>query len=589
MSTTERQPSEDTLAWSAEGETASDVDLTGVTLGDFQVERLLGRGGMGEVYLATQLSLNRPVALKVLRADFANNQKYLDRLKLEATAVARLNHPSIVHVYTLGCVDHTNFIAMEFVQGTNLRDYILKKGAVDLQLGFSIMRQTAQAIGTAGEAGLIHRDIKPENILLTRKGRVKVADFGLCRNTEAENVRITQPGITMGTPLYMSPEQAQGHALDHRSDLYSLGVTFYHMLTGEPPFRAENALALALKHVRETPRSMLIHRPDLPLELDNLVLKLMAKDPADRFQSANEMLIDLAKIRESLQVGSAATLGDTNQGETDEKSDSPSITVLNRQSLKSPSALSRSKPKTSPTLTAAPSGAEMPRIKLSARLLVVIVTAGLGVGAAAGWTTRAPDVLSLAAERGPHRPGLWLDPQWQWIPKAATADEQYRFAQIEAPPEQWVAAWLAVPGYFPHAHEVVSRAYVQLVRIFYRRGDVDALYALVSELSRWEEKQKRDQELVAMGQVAYSARKGDLEAVIEGFKDLTKDDLSDILDPALIELGLEICSDVTNTPGSGSQSIAGESLRSVQRKLILRLYRIELSGNVKARAAGLKR
>ncbi len=140
---------------------------------------------MGEVYLATQLSLSRPVALKVLRPNFASNPTYLGRLKTEATAVAKLNHPNIVHVYTFGCVDQINFIAMEYVQGTNLREYIIKKGALDLPLAFSIMRQTGQAIGAAGEVGLIHRDVKPENILMTKKGRVKVADFGLCRDQES--------------------------------------------------------------------------------------------------------------------------------------------------------------------------------------------------------------------------------------------------------------------------------------------------------------------------------------------------------------------------------------------------------------------
>ncbi len=159
---------------------ASVRDLTGVTLGDFKIEKLLGRGGMGEVYLATQLSLSRPVALKVLRPNLASNPTYLGRLRSEATAVAKLNHPNIVHVYTFGCVDQINFIAMEYVQGTNLKEYIIKKGALDIPLAFSIMRQTGQAIGAAGEVGLVHRDVKPENILMTKKGRVKVADFGLC-------------------------------------------------------------------------------------------------------------------------------------------------------------------------------------------------------------------------------------------------------------------------------------------------------------------------------------------------------------------------------------------------------------------------
>src|SRR5262245_25895277 len=236
-------PVDDTAAWTSGGRGGSrDVaarDLTGKTLGDFQVERMLGRGGMGEVYLARQISLNRPVALKVLRTDMLSNQTYLSRFDAEATAVARLNHPNIVHVYMLGCVAGVRFIAMEYVQGTNLREHLLKKGALELPLALSILRQAAVAIGAAGEIGLIHRDIKPENLLLTRKGQVKVADFGLCRDQDASKIHLTQPGVTMGTPQYMSPEQAQGHALDHRSDLYSLGVTAYHMLTGNPPFRGE--------------------------------------------------------------------------------------------------------------------------------------------------------------------------------------------------------------------------------------------------------------------------------------------------------------------------------------------------------------
>ena len=302
---------EDTLAWTASGPVEEPYsDLTGTTLGDFQVNRLLGRGGMGEVYLATQISLNRSVALKVLHPSFLSKPAYLARFEAEATAVAKLNHPNIVHVYTLGHVDQVRFIAMEYVEGTNLREYINRKGALDLPLALSIMRQAGQAIGVAGEVGLIHRDIKPENLLLTRKGRVKVADFGLCRDMGSERLHVTQPGTTMGTPLYMSPEQAQGRALDHRSDLYSLGVTFYHMLTGEPPFRAESAIALAMKHVNEQPVGPRVHRPEIPVELERLVLKLMAKNPAERYQSAAEMLADLARIRSTLQTSPIGIVGE---------------------------------------------------------------------------------------------------------------------------------------------------------------------------------------------------------------------------------------------------------------------------------------
>ena len=343
MSTVDRRSSENT-AWAGDGDPHPHRDLTGVTLGDFQVEKLLGQGGMGDVYVATQLSLNRPVALKVLRSNYASNPTYLARLRSEATAVAKLNHPNIVHVYTLGCVDQINFIAMEYVQGTNLREYFIKKGALDLPLAFSIMRQTGQAVGAAGEVGLVHRDIKPENILITKKGRVKVADFGLCRDQESGSAHLTQHGSTMGTPLYMSPEQAQGHVTDHRSDLYSMGVTFYHMLAGVPPFHADTPLALALKQVREMPRSMLIHRPDLPAELDQLVLKLMAKSPEDRYQSAALMLADLAKIRDTLHIGASvafsATATATSTSDENARSASPSTqSNPNRETAPRPSSV----------------------------------------------------------------------------------------------------------------------------------------------------------------------------------------------------------------------------------------------------------
>src|SRR4051812_31941574 len=263
-------------------------DLTGASLGDFQVDRLLGRGGMGEVYLARQVSLNRAVALKVLRPDLLDNKTYLSRFEAEAWSAAKLNHPNIVHIYTLGEAEGLRYIAMEYVEGSNLRDYIERKGPPGLPQALSIMRQAGAAVGAAGEVGLVHRDIKPENLLLTRKGQVKVADFGLCRDLDSDRHHVTQSGVTMGTPLYMSPGQARGQSMDHRSDLYSLGVTYYHMLAGQPPFKADTAIALALKHVKDTPASLSVHRPDIAPELDRLVLKLMAKAPADRYQSAAE-------------------------------------------------------------------------------------------------------------------------------------------------------------------------------------------------------------------------------------------------------------------------------------------------------------
>jgi serine/threonine-protein kinase len=573
MSTTGRSTSQDSL-YPGEAGRSLPRDLTGIVLDDFRVEKLLGGGGMGEVYLATQVSLNRSVAIKVLKSDFASNPTYLGRLKSEATAVAKLNHANIVHVYTMGCVGDVHFIAMEYVQGTNLKDYIVKKGALDLPLAYSIMRQTAQAIAAAGEVGLIHRDVKPENILLTKKGRVKVADFGLCRDQEGEGLHLTQSGVTMGTPLYMSPEQAQGHAVDHRSDLYSLGVTFYHMLTGVPPFQAETAIALALKQVRETPRSMLVHRPELPSELDRLVLKLMAKSPVDRYQSAGEMLADLSKLRDLLQFASAPTISDTGlpNGEA--------ASVVTRVSTPSSSIGAPAVRAVSTALARAPSLGKAlsgSLARLSGGLIASTIAACLVVGAIAGWTMRSPDVMALPYEPTSALPALWVEPAWNAVARHANADEQLRYALLEAPANDRIAAFLAVPGFFPHSHDQVSKAYTQLARIWYRNCDLDALLALESELSNWKSAKTHEQELVEIVRIAVKLRKADIEGVIEGFKGLSRDKLSDMYDPALVELGIEICADAAQAAlRSGTGSIEMQALQDVQANLVWQLYRIEV-------------
>ena len=586
MSSSDRRSSDET-GWPADDDVGPQRDLTGVTLGDFHVEKLLGRGGMGEVYLATQLSLSRPVALKVLRSNLAANPTYLGRLRTEATAVAKLNHPNIVHVYTFGGVDQINFIAMEYVQGTNLKEYILKKGALDLPLAFSIMRQTGQAVGAAGEIGLVHRDIKPENILMTKKGRAKVADFGLCRDQESDQVHLTQSGVTMGTPLYMSPEQAQGHAIDHRSDLYSLGVTFYHMLAGVPPFHAETALALALKQVRENPRSMLIHRPDLPPELDRLVLKLMAKDPSERYQSAVEMLADLARIREHLHVGAAATIADTLVG------------AAARPDLLNPAIESAS----TASKTAAPpagdskSASAMEMVvpvwdaltRLSPRALIATGTMCLLLGGIVGWNARNPDVQSIPVDPSATIPALWVEPLWTSIPRQDSADDQLRYALLQAPADEVVPAFLAVPGYFPRAHEVISKAYIQVARIWYRQGDLDALGVLETELSQWKDAKKRDHDLVDSLKTAIKLKKGDLEGSVQGMKSLINDDVPGIFDPALVELNLEVCADaVAAADHSGIGSMRG-TFQNCWAQLVRRLYRIERPGGVKPAGRGIEK
>jgi tRNA A-37 threonylcarbamoyl transferase component Bud32 len=271
-------------------------DLSGQTIGEFHILRRLGHGGMGYVYLAEQSSLKRKVALKFLRSDLAANPIALSRFRREAEAVARVTHANIVQVYSIGEADGRHFMALEYVDGRNLRQYLARKGPPDLPVALMIMRQVAAALQRAAESNIVHRDIKPENILLTRKGEVKVADFGLSRVLAGEqDLNLTQDGVVMGTPVYMSPEQAQGNPLDTRSDIYSFGVTCFQMLAGQPPFRGQTALEVALKHVNEQPPSLAELRPDLPPPLVDLVQRMMSKDPAARPQSGREILRQLTQ------------------------------------------------------------------------------------------------------------------------------------------------------------------------------------------------------------------------------------------------------------------------------------------------------
>lgn len=282
------------------GETSSNEKI-----GEFQILRRLGKGGMGDVYLAKQTSLGRDVALKVMRKDAVNEDRtHLDRFKTEAMAAAHLNHPNIVQVYLIGEEDGNHFIAQEYVKGKNLREFISKKGPPALPTALHIIKQAAMALKKAGDAGIVHRDIKPENIMVTSKGVVKVADFGLARLTLGrENVNLTQVGMTMGTPSYMSPEQVNGTKVDKRSDIYSLGVTCYHLFAGRPPFRGETALAVALKHIKDEPPSLAELRPDLPKSVCDMVHKMMSKKAGSRYQDASEILEDIRKIQVATQKG----------------------------------------------------------------------------------------------------------------------------------------------------------------------------------------------------------------------------------------------------------------------------------------------
>lgn len=271
------------------------ADLTEKKLGEFQLLRPLGSGGMADVYLAEQTTLQRYVAVKVMKPALMahSGQDMVARFKQEAMMAAGLNHPNIVQVYTIGQEDGLHFIAQEFVQGKDLATILKGRGKPDIASSLHVMRQVAAALKASGQAGIVHRDIKPENILVTKKGEVKVADFGLAQlgasNTEKK-------GVTMGTPLYMSPEQVSGRELDPRSDVYSFGVTAYQLLCGETPFKGNTPVAIAMQHLKNSPPPLKEKNPALPDVLCRLVHRMMAKRRSLRYQSADEVLEDLKKL-----------------------------------------------------------------------------------------------------------------------------------------------------------------------------------------------------------------------------------------------------------------------------------------------------
>ena len=272
-------------------------DLTGQTIGDYLVLQRLGRGGMADVYLTRQLSLQRPVALKVLRQDLARDSTYVDRFLREARAAAALVHANIVQIFEVGQHDKVHFIAQEYIAGRNLKTYLRRHGAVAPKLAMEILAGTANAIQKADEFHVVHRDIKPENIMLSEQGEIKVTDFGLARiNNSEPSDTLTKVGVTMGTPLYMSPEQIEGGVLDARSDIYSLGVTAYHMLAGSPPFDGDSPLVIAMKQVKNDATPISTIRPDLPASIGHLIHRMIEKDPSQRPQSPAEILQTLNKI-----------------------------------------------------------------------------------------------------------------------------------------------------------------------------------------------------------------------------------------------------------------------------------------------------
>ena len=258
--------------------------------GRYELEELVGSGGMSNVFRAHDRLLERTVALKILHEQYTRDEDYVERFRREARAVAQLTHPNIVTVIDRGEQDGRQFIVFEYVDGENLKE-LSARGPLDAREAIGLALQVAHALSFAHARGLVHRDVKPQNVLLNDDGQAKVTDFGIARSLDVHGV--TQTGTVLGTSDYIAPEQARGQKVDPKTDIYSLGVVLYELLTGEVPFSGDNFVAVAMRHVSEPPPSVLEHRPDCPVRVDLAIQRAMAKDPADRFASMDELCAEL--------------------------------------------------------------------------------------------------------------------------------------------------------------------------------------------------------------------------------------------------------------------------------------------------------
>jgi serine/threonine-protein kinase len=265
----------------------------------YVIQRKLGSGGMADVYLAEDQELGRRVALKLLDERHASDEQFVERFRREAQSAAGLNHPSIVSIFDRGYAEGTYYIAMEYLDGRTLKELLVKNGPTPIPIAIDYARQILGALSFAHRNGIVHRDIKPHNIVVGSDGRLKVTDFGIARSGTSQ---MTEAGSIVGTAQYLSPEQARGAPVDPRSDLYSLGIVLYEMLTGKVPFTGETPVEIAMKHLSQVPDAPSKLRPDVPHDLDAVVMRALAKDPDQRYSSAEEMDADLARVARGVAV-----------------------------------------------------------------------------------------------------------------------------------------------------------------------------------------------------------------------------------------------------------------------------------------------
>lgn len=455
----------------------SNVIGPGSLIGRYRIEHALGSGGMADVFYALHEDLRRPAAIKILKASLAADETNLQRFMNEARSAASLVHPNIVQVYDVGRDKELRYIAQEFIPGVNLRQYLAstpnEKGnksesstdsdgnqspgrndvfdptTGDRQLSLtetlSILLQVLAALNKSESSGIVHRDIKPENIMLNQDGSVKVADFGLARTFLGDDPKLTRAGTTLGTPMYMSPEQIQGDNVDIRSDLYSLGITLYHMLAGRPPFVGETQLALAMMHTQAEVPDIEQFRPDTPPSLKRLLDRLLSKDPANRIRSVDEVLAFLQKNRS----GDLASFWPERTQPLPRAIASPTAAAM--AATHRLQTLVGRKPKTS-------SGTSRWLARLVAGMLwLVALFIGFFSTMSSPFRLDEPSKLFFG------------------VPKMETAEEQYHWALVHDEVRASRAnKWKAVQHYFPADESPVNRNYAGQAAIQLARALRDA-------------------------------------------------------------------------------------------------------------------
>ena len=280
----------------------SDTLINTLFDGRYRIMRKLGAGGMANVYLAEDQELGRRVAIKILNDRHAGDEQFIERFRREAKNAAALSHPNIVSIYDRGEAEGTYYIAMEYLDGRSLKELIVSRGPAPVNVAIDYVRQILAALRFAHRHGIVHRDIKPHNVLVDAEGRLKVTDFGIAR---AGASQMTEAGSIIGTAQYLSPEQAKGAPVDQTSDLYSIGVVLYELLTGVVPFTGDTPVEIAMKHLSASPEPPSVKRADIPRDLDLVVMRALAKDTAERYQSAEEMDADLARVARGATVSPA--------------------------------------------------------------------------------------------------------------------------------------------------------------------------------------------------------------------------------------------------------------------------------------------